>query len=311
MAALPKIGGDYGDGFANSIVVRGVPINVLHPGETFWVDENAGRTGRGTFRAPDTTIDTAINRCVAGRGDIIMVKPGHVENVGTTNYFDLDIDSVAIVGLGRGTDQATIQFQTSADSAYCDIAGDNCAIISMRITNTIDDLDYGFRIAANNSYFTMANNYVYAAATSGFETMIQMGGSCFGFQFINNDVMIGGDDDGASLVEATSSWKDMLVIGNRIIMDATAAIFDLDAQAATGSIIFQNNFMANYNATVGLCVAINAATPANFIDERYASSKNDVVPASDLSASFVINNFGTDAVATAGIRWPKTTSTWP
>lgn len=310
MAALPKISGDYGAGFGNAIVINGVPLQVLHPGETFWVDENASHTGRGTFRAPDTTIDAAINRCVAGRGDVICVKPSHVENIGSTNYFDLDVDSVAIVGLGRGTDQATLQFETNATSSYVDVAGANCMIAGMRITNTIDDLDFGIRVAANNSYFTMANNYVYAAATTGFECLIQLGGSCFGFQFINNDVMIGGDDDGASLVEAASSWKDMLVIGNRIIMDASAAIFDLDAQAATGSIIFQNNFMANYNGTTGLCVAINAATPANFIDERYVSGKNNVVPASDLSASYVINNYGTDAVATAGIRWPATTSAW-
>ena len=44
--ALPKMA-NYPGGFSHGITIRGVPLTVSHPGEVFWVDENASCTGRG------------------------------------------------------------------------------------------------------------------------------------------------------------------------------------------------------------------------------------------------------------------------
>ena len=61
--------------------------------------------------APDTDatvrfhadIDTAIAACTAAAGDVILVLPGHAENLAADSAIDLDVAGVSIVGMGVGT----------------------------------------------------------------------------------------------------------------------------------------------------------------------------------------------------------------
>ena len=71
---------NFPNGFANGISVRGMPLLSSYPGKVFWVDSGAPG-GKGTFERPMATIDAAVALCTANNGDIIVVKPGHVETV--------------------------------------------------------------------------------------------------------------------------------------------------------------------------------------------------------------------------------------
>lgn len=309
--ALPKIAADYGDGFNGGVGIRGLPLHVVHPGEVFWVDENASHTGRGTFKNPDTSIDTAIGRCVANRGDIIMVKPNHVDNVSAAAGIVMDIAGVAIVGLGRGDSQAEILFDT-ADTADVDVSAADCAVINMALRCNFANVDGAFDLAATADSFLMQGCLIEDAGTNAkdFEEFINVAIGCNDFQFIGNTVrsLTGGDTE--SLVFTAGTCYDFTVIGNNIIMPATAAIFDIDDDAITGVPLFKDNLMINLDTTTGLSVAIAAGTVGVFIDERYGSAKANTVPASDLSASYIIGALGTDAVAVEGVAWPATSAAW-
>ena len=60
-----------------------------------------------------TTIDSAVGSCVLGRGDLILVLPGHTETV-TATSIALDIADVKIVNLGKGTNAPTYTYSTAA-----------------------------------------------------------------------------------------------------------------------------------------------------------------------------------------------------
>jgi hypothetical protein len=66
------------------------PIVQTHPGRVFWVsnastllaNQRGGSDGnKGTFNEPFSTLNYAVTQCVANRGDVIIVKPGHAENI--------------------------------------------------------------------------------------------------------------------------------------------------------------------------------------------------------------------------------------
>lgn len=136
----------YPGGFKDGIVVRGLPLSVTHPGKIWWVGNGAGAssaattylTGQktasdgnpGTFNAPFATIDYAIGRCSADRGDVIMVKPNHRESVTAAAGMVFDVANVAIVGLGMGTARPRITF-TTATTADIDITANNIAFVNM------------------------------------------------------------------------------------------------------------------------------------------------------------------------------------
>jgi hypothetical protein len=113
---------NYPYGFTNGITIRGVPIQVANPGEVFWVNNSTvlteggigGSNGNpGTYQKPFSTIDYAVGKCVAGRGDVIMVMPGHAETITTAAILVLDVAGIAIIGLGAGSTRPTLTFATN------------------------------------------------------------------------------------------------------------------------------------------------------------------------------------------------------
>ena len=90
---------NYPNGFSNGVTIRGIPLLQVHPGEVFWVNNSGvlakggvgGSDGNdGSYLRPFSTIDYAVGRCTASRGDIIAVMPGHAESVAAASGITLD-----------------------------------------------------------------------------------------------------------------------------------------------------------------------------------------------------------------------------
>lgn len=151
---------NFPNGFLAGVSVRGVPILQTQPGNVYWVgngppQSSGGYSGStrfaaasdnnpGTFQKPLATIAQALLLCGQCAGDIIIVKPGHVEvcnatpsttqaanmapvydptgtiivsRGGSAGYnFQMNVANVAIVGLGSGGNRPQIQFTTSASA---------------------------------------------------------------------------------------------------------------------------------------------------------------------------------------------------
>jgi len=127
---------NYEGGFSDGITIRGVPIAVTHPGKVFWVSNSTVQlpnqkqgsdSNKGTFNEPFATIDYAVGRCTAGRGDVIMVKPGHAESVSAAAGIALDVDGIAVIGLGLGSSRPTITLDT-ANTATITVAANNVSV---------------------------------------------------------------------------------------------------------------------------------------------------------------------------------------
>ena len=131
---------NYPQGFPFGVTVRGMPLLSAYPGKVFWVDSNTGANGgQGTFDRPFDTIDYAVGRCTASRGDIIMVKAGHVETVTAAGGLDLDVAGIAIIGMGTGSLRPTINF-TTVVGADMDIDAANITMSNFLFTGGIDAL---------------------------------------------------------------------------------------------------------------------------------------------------------------------------
>lgn len=127
---------NYEGGFSDGITIRGMPIAVTHPGKVFWVSNSTVQlpnqkqgsdSNKGSFNEPFATIDYAVGRCLAGRGDIIMVKPGHAETVSAAAGIALDVDGIAIIGLGIGSSRPTVTLDT-ANTATVTVAANNVSV---------------------------------------------------------------------------------------------------------------------------------------------------------------------------------------
>lgn len=157
---------NYPNGFANGLTVRDLPITVAHPGKIFWVSnvttgllpgQKGGSNGnKGTFDAPFATIDYAIGQCVANRGDVIMVKPGHAESITAAGSIAADVAGVAIVGLGSVANRPTLTW-TTATTATVTVTAANVSFVNMRFVNNLADVATMFDVSGAGDGLTFEN----------------------------------------------------------------------------------------------------------------------------------------------------------
>ena len=266
------------------------------------------QTETARSKVPATPSTTLL--CVAGRGDIIMVKPGHVENISAAAGLVCDVAGVAIVGTGRGDDQAKIVFDT-ADTADIDVTAENVSFINMWFEANFANVDGAIDVAATGDYFTIDGCRVTATTTAlDFEEFINLAVGANYFGFYNNDVHLIEGTDAESLVFTTGESLGMRVINNVIIMEASTSIFDVDATAITGGPVFKDNLMVNLTAAADYCVEIAAASVVIFCNERYGCA-GAAEPVNVPTASFLINCQGVDGTDQSSLIFPATATAWP
>ena len=150
-------GSNYPGGFSNGVTIRGVPIDSPNPGEVFWVNNSSvlakggvggSNNNDGSYRRPFKTIDYAIGKCTANRGDIIYVMPGHSETVSTatggTAAVDIDVAGVSIIGLGTGAKQARFDFTLAAGAVT--VGASNVSIINMNFHANVPSVLIGLTV---------------------------------------------------------------------------------------------------------------------------------------------------------------------
>lgn len=148
--------------FLHGVTIRGVPILQTNPGKIIWVNNSSvlpdggiagSDTNKGTYLKPFSTIDYAIGQCVASRGDIICVMPGHVETLSTANGIDLDIAGVAVVGLGQGSLRPVINITATAGFVRFNAA--SCSLVNVLIKGGIDAITKAIQVNASDCYLEL------------------------------------------------------------------------------------------------------------------------------------------------------------
>lgn len=112
----------YPGGFAQGMVIRGVPLVQTHPGKILWVDNsvpgnndrftNGSDGNKGTYNSPYATLGYALSQARSNKGDIIFIKPGHAETYSAAAALNVTTVGVAVIGLGFGSNRPTFTLDT-------------------------------------------------------------------------------------------------------------------------------------------------------------------------------------------------------
>lgn len=164
---------NYPHGFTNGVTIRGVPLQQSQPGQVFFVNNSsvladggvAGSNGNpGTYQRPFSTLDYAVGRCTAGRGDIIFIMPGHAETLSTATALNLDVAGVAVLGLGAGTSRPTFTLDT-ATTTTIPVSAANITIKNCIFTANFADIVSVFTLTTAKN-FCLEDVCVQATATN-------------------------------------------------------------------------------------------------------------------------------------------------
>ena len=136
---------NYPAGFPMGVTIRGVPVTQLHSGKVFWCGNNsslligekgASDSNNGSYLAPFSTLAYALTQVVAGRGDIVVLKPGFVCTVISATQLAIPANT-AVIGLGSGDYRATINLTTGTTSKIA-FSGAGASMANVLVTGGID-----------------------------------------------------------------------------------------------------------------------------------------------------------------------------
>lgn len=145
---------NYPKGFTGGYSVRGLALANTYSNGLVWVDSNGSANGDGTFQRPYSTIDAAVGACTASKGDVIVVKAGHVETITAAAGLALDVAGITILGLGNARNRPQINY-TTAVGASMKVSAANIAMDGFWFTGNIDALTNPIHVDAAD--FTLTN----------------------------------------------------------------------------------------------------------------------------------------------------------
>lgn len=271
-------------------------------GNVYYVDSENGDDGRvGTSpEASLATLDTAIGKCSANQGDMIVVLPGHSESEASdASIATLDVDGVTVVGLGVGDDMPTFNLG-HADATFT-ISGADCRVSGLKFVSTIADVAVGVTMTAASDN-SIVENCVFRDSADDEEMLvgISVAGAAHGVKLIGNDfkTTLAAGSDNAILADAVTDLevRDNVAYGKY----ATGAM--LTSDVLTRATIVDNIFV---NAEAAIGIALNGSTSTGILARNFLGGTTSIAAAlTGEDAMWCFENYITGAEAASGILDP-------
>lgn len=92
-----------------------VTSDMIITGSVYWVDSVTGSvSGPGSYEAPYATLDQAVGAATAANGDVIIIKSGHTESVGSA--ITINKAGLKIFGIGSGSSAPNFTCTANVDA---------------------------------------------------------------------------------------------------------------------------------------------------------------------------------------------------
>lgn len=273
---------NYPNGFPAGVSIRGVPIVQTHPGMVFWLSNNttgllAGQRGgsdgnKGTFDSPFATLAGAISKCVAGRGDIILVKPGHAETITSATTLLFNVAGVAIIGLGVGNSRPTFTF-TTANTARIPVSAANISVQNCVFVGNFLSIATCFLLTTAPEFTVDRCAFRDTSAILGFLSIITttVSVNADGLTFTNNEVQSDATTTPGPAIVIAGTMDRLTVVGNTVTHSTISNnVSALIAHAAlvVSHLLCTENTVYSVNtdtATGGLLITTSATTGSGIV----------------------------------------------
>ena len=294
--------------FPNGVTSFGIPqigsdgLIPTSTGSYFFVDSTTGNSGNTGDTPTDAlaTIDQAINKCTASKGDVIIVMPGHAETIADATTLVPDVAGITIVGLGNATDQPEITF--SATGSQIIVTGASTVLRNLRFVAGISAIDIGVNVDANN---VTIEGCTFTFSTTAYDFVIGVDIDAYDYCTVRNCVFdaetaTAGALSGVQLDDA----NNCIIDGNYFSGDfSDSAIANPAADALGTKVLITNNYIYNDDTAsasngIQLQNAYTGLIARNVIGSLQATNVFDAI---DAGSCLNVENYACNAVDEVGI----------
>lgn len=207
-----------------------------------------------------TTLNAALRLCRSGKGDMVIVLPGHAENISVADQMSNLVAGTRIIGVGVGNNRPTFTWTAAASTFLLDVA-------NVELNNLILNMDPGTGTVTVAAPITIS-----AAGCAIRHCKIRMGTDANSLVTIGVTTTAAADDltiegcsvFGATAAECTTQFRfvgaDRLQFNGNTLIGATSAVAIGNVQFLTTASLdirmfgnfIQNNKAASTAAVTGL-----------------------------------------------------------
>jgi hypothetical protein len=262
----------------------------------------SGNQGRDTA-SPLATIDAAVELCTANKGDVIIVMPGHAENISAATTLAVDKAGIQIIGLGMGRNRPVLTFTNTAGKIP--ITGASARLSNLVLIASVSAVVTGISVEADD--VQLDNLYMgFDETGDDFAIMVLVSAKdrlkVLNCEFIAENTA--GCNAGIQFVDAL----DTHIIGNYMEGDYTTANLNGVTTLSTG-VRVERNTLRNSDTTAGvlLTTAANSTGIAAHNNGGTLYSTNITAPWANTGLLSIENYVVNVVTETAGIT-PATPS---
>ena len=245
---------NYPQGFSQGVTIRGIPLQVAHPGKVFWVNNSGvlpeqglgGADGNdGTYLKPLATLARALTLCTAGRGDVVFIMPGHAETIANATTLAFNKSGVAIMGLGSGALRPKFTF-TTATTANIPVTAANISIQNLLfVANFADIVSFMTATGTTTPKDFSVERCEFRDTSSILNALSVFAGnatanSCDGLRFVDNKVSSLGTTAATTAIIFGSATDRITIRGN---FGSSAVLNDTAALLAAGTAQLTNFYL--------------------------------------------------------------------
>jgi hypothetical protein len=236
---------NYPNGFPGGVEILGLPILNTYAGNVFWVDSATGSNGnKGTRTRPFATLDYAIGRCTANKGDIILVAPNHAETITGAGGITADVAGITIIGLGSYNQRPRF-LMDGADTVSFVVSAADATVKNLVFASGFSDVVTCFNITAAGCWIDgceFADNTTDENWLTPIKATSTVDGNANGLK-VTNCRWVSPDAGSLEFIEGNADILDVVVRNNVVIHEGTASPLIL---MATGKDLKRADIMWNF-----------------------------------------------------------------
>jgi hypothetical protein len=294
-------------------ILDAIQFASLHStGNVFYVHSGTGGDGAEGGRSPSSplaTLDYAIGLCTASKGDIIVLMPGHAENLTAADSIDCDVAGITVVGVGEGNLMPTFSTTAAAGSITVDAANVTLANLKL-VANFATGTTTGLTLTASADGCTLDGIVMRdTATTSEFLIHISVATTVTDLTIRNcSFVSLAGSMTNSILFAGTSS--NVLIENCVFHVTSTDSVIDHLTSAATNITLAGNSIFNQDTSVAGYVIDCHASSTGQAVNNRGGYNKNDAEMTKG-AAMFWIGNYFSNTIAESGRLDPATTHAIP
>lgn len=263
-----------------------------------------------------TTLAAGLKQARANKGDVVVVLPGHSENIADATMLDNLTAGTKIIGLGHGSDMPTFRWTNTAGQWAINDA--NTVITGLRLRmDGADGITKAINITAADCILHGCDIEVASGAAAKAAIAIEIGTAAHRCQIIGN--IIRGTathnvTDGIKLVGAAPA-SDVRIIGNEMIASATAGNGLIHVTVANLGLRIIGNIIYNTHTASTACIAVDAVAADGLFARNLLGTKNDGTATAQgitFGAGALVvcaENYSVDEAVKSGVLTPTAVAT--